>query len=481
MDPILLALILLFVVLAVAVLLTEKRVDSSATSGAMPVGLSDEDLISSFLRPPEQTKERLSDVRGMPDVVAEVEALLHRFANPEQYADLPPLSGILLIGDAGTGKTYLARAMAGEASCAFYALSLADLARPAVDTDGGSLVQRLFDEARENAPAIIFIDELNTGMMGDEQNPYRETLSDILVTMDGFDDRGDVLVVAATNDEENLDPALVRPGRFDHVVRLNPPDKQGRLDILEYYAARYKVGTEHLRSVAEMTAGFTGADLAHLLSDAKALAIRSGESAVTLAHLGDAYDRLAIGGGNRFSLTGELRRMVCLHEAGHAFVAHYFNQPLQRISLVGRGGSLGYVLFHHNDEQMVQTREACMADLAIVMGGRAAELVFLGQELSSTTGDLQRARHLAFSMVFRWAMAEGKIFFNPEDRRVAHHAQLFMAEGLERARRIIAANQETVERLAAFISEREVVSADELKEFLADLPIVTVESGGTGN
>src|SRR5690606_17535615 len=325
--------------------------------------------------------------------------------------------GVLLVGPPGTGKTLLARAVAGEAGVTFFSISGSEFVEMFVGV-GAARVRDLFEQAKANAPCIVFIDELDAlgkargvgGIMGGHDE-REQTLNQLLVEMDGFDPRTGVIIMAATNRPEILDPALLRPGRFDRQVVVDRPDKRGREAILRVHAAGIKLAPEvELSEVAKRTPGFVGADLANLLNEAALLAARRDKSAVTMEEIDEAIDRVVAGLEKKSRLIDEReRRIVAYHEAGHAIVAERVEtaDPVHKISIIPRGVSaLGYTQQLPTDDRYLLRHQELLDRLAVLLGGRAAEELVFGEVSTGAGNDLERASEIARRMVTEFGMSE---------------------------------------------------------------------------
>jgi cell division protease FtsH len=365
---------------------------------------------------PSRPDVTFADVAGLDEAKQELSEIVDFLHTPERYraigARIP--KGILLMGAPGTGKTYLAKAVAGEAAVPFFTISGSQFVELYVGV-GAARVRDLFKQARENAPCLIFIDEIDavgrqrgTGL-GGGNDEREQTLNQILVELDGFAPDANVIVLAATNRPDILDPALTRAGRFDRQVVLDRPDIRGRLAILQIHARgkRLAPGVE-LESLAKQTAGLVGADLANLLNEAALLAARNNRQEIAAEDLDEAVDRV-IAGPQRKSriLTLAEKRRVAVHEAGHALVAHHLplTDSVTKISIVPRGMAGGYTRFAPDTDTTLHTRHELEQRLAAFLGGRTAELLFLGDVSTGAEDDIERATRMARQMVTRWGMS----------------------------------------------------------------------------
>ncbi|WP_344201360.1 ATP-dependent zinc metalloprotease FtsH [Aeromicrobium alkaliterrae] len=358
-----------------------------------------------------------ADVAGCDEAIEELGEIKEFLSEPAKFqavgAKIP--KGVLLYGPPGTGKTLLARAVAGEAGVPFYSISGSDFVEMFVGV-GASRVRDLFEQAKSNAPAIVFIDEIDavgrhrgTGM-GGGHDEREQTLNQLLVEMDGFDVRGGVILIAATNRPDVLDPALLRPGRFDRQIGVEAPDLKGRETILKVHARGKPIGPDvDLGSVAKRTPGFSGADLANVLNEAALLTARNNEKVITNETLDEAIDRVMAGPQKRTRLMNEHERLVtAYHEGGHALVAAALPQsdPVHKITILPRGRALGYTMVLPDEDKYSQTRAELQDKLAYMMGGRAAEELVFHNPTTGAGNDIEKATGLARAMVTQYGMSE---------------------------------------------------------------------------
>jgi cell division protease FtsH len=365
------------------------------------------------------TKVTFKDVAGVDEAKSELQELVAFLRDPASFGRLGARipKGILLIGPPGTGKTLLARAVAGEAGVPFFSISGAEFVEMFVGV-GAARVRDLFEQARKAAPCIIFIDELDA--LGRSRGPgafggydeKEQTLNQLLAELDGFDPTTGVILLGATNRPEVLDPALLRPGRFDRQVLVDRPDRSGRLEILKVHVAKIRLESGlDLDQVAGLTPGFTGADLANLVNEAAIMATRRGAEAVTLADFTAAIERIVAGLEKKSRVLGqEERRRVAYHEMGHALVAASLPgvDPVHKVSIIPRGvGALGYTMQRPTEDRFLLARHDLANRIAVLMGGRASEaLIFDGEVSTGAADDLQRATEIALQMVTRFGMDE---------------------------------------------------------------------------
>ena len=357
------------------------------------------------------------DVAGISEAKEEVWELVEFLRNPEKFRDLGATipRGVLMVGAPGTGKTLLARAIAGESNASFYSISGSDFVEMFVGV-GASRVRDMFEQAKRTAPSLIFIDEIDAvgrqrGYgMGGGNDEREQTLNALLVEMDGFENNSNVIVIAATNRADILDPALLRPGRFDRQVVVNLPDVRGREQILQVHARKVKMAPGvSFERIARGTSGFSGAQLANLVNEAALLAARKGLKEITEAELEEARDKVSWGRERRSLAINERgRRITAVHEAGHAIclLKTPHSEPLHRVTIVPRGGALGMTMWLPSDDKMHQLRSEMLDQLVVAMGGRCAEQIVFGDVTSGATGDIKSATNLARRMVCEFGMSE---------------------------------------------------------------------------
>ncbi|MFN7944305.1 MAG: ATP-dependent zinc metalloprotease FtsH [Blastocatellia bacterium] len=451
-----------------------------------------------------QNKVTFADVAGVDEAEAELVEIVDFLKNPQKYQQLGGRipKGVLLLGPPGTGKTLLARAVAGESGVAFFSISGSEFVEMFVGV-GAARVRDLFEQARQKAPCIIFIDELDAigksraagrGML--MSNDEREqTLNQLLTEIDGFDSSKGVIIMAATNTPEVLDPALLRAGRFDRQVMVDRPDLQGREEILKVHARNVRLGDDaDLKTIAARTPGMVGADLANIINEAALLAARHGESAVSLHDLEEAIDRIMLGLEKKHRLMSAAEKeRVAFHETGHALVALTvaFADPVHRVSIIPRSiGALGHTLQLPTQERFLMTQPEIEDQLAVMLGGRAAEeIIYDGVISTGATNDLERASELARQMVTRFGMSErlGHLTYGhpvssrflpstltAEERNYSEHtAELIDAEvrqivddAYQRVREILTRRHDELERIAQELIRRETLDRAELDRLL---------------
>lgn len=446
------------------------------------------------------TGTTFKDVAGADEAKAELEEIVDFLKRPERYAEIGGRipKGVLLVGAPGTGKTLLARAVAGEAGVPFIRLSGADFVEMFVGV-GASRVRDLFKQAREKSPSIVFIDELDAigrsrATAGIANNDEREqTLNQMLVEMDGFDAATGVIVLAATNRPEILDPALLRPGRFDRQVLVDKPDLAGREQILSLHARKVKLHPEvDLSRVARATAGLAGADLANLVNEAALLAVRAGRPVVTQEDFSEAIEKAIAGLSrkNRCLDEGE-RRVVAFHETGHAIAAHLTEgaDPVEKISIVPRGmNALGYTLQLPSEERFLLTRTELLGQIDVLLAGRAAEEISFGDISTGAASDLARAADIVRKMITDYGMSDrfrnvylpsrrGATMLDTagiSQREYSESTQTYVdeetariiAERYQRVLALLGERKETLERIAQELLKREVLDREQFVELM---------------
>ena len=441
-----------------------------------------------------------ADVAGIDEAVEELVEVKEFLAEPARFeavgARIP--KGVLLFGPPGTGKTLLARAVAGEAGVPFFSISGSDFVEMFVGV-GASRVRDLFNQAKSQAPAIVFVDEIDAvgrhrgAGLGGGHDEREQTLNQLLVEMDGFDTSKGVILIAGTNRPDILDPALLRPGRFDRHIAVDPPDLQGRKAILAVHAKGKPIdpGVD-LALLARRTPGFTGADLANVLNEAALLAARRGSTTVFSADIEAAVERVMAGPEKKARVMSDReKRVVAYHEAGHALVGHVVphGDPIHKVSIVSRGRALGWTLALPEEDRILHTRSELLDTLAMLLGGRGAELLVFRDPTTGAQNDIERATQIARSMVTQWGMSEalGPVQFGPGDgdvfvgrdgsnareysesmaTRIDAEVTRLVEEAQARARSVLEAERATLDRLAAALVERETLAEDELTDIFA--------------
>lgn len=441
-------------------------------------------------------KTRFSDVAGADEEKEEVKELVDFLKNPKRFADMGAKipRGVLLVGPPGTGKTLLARAVAGEANVPFYSISGSEFVEMFVGVGAGR-VRDMFKTAKQNAPCIIFIDEIDavgrqrgTGV-GGGHDEREQTLNQLLVEMDGFEGNEGVIVLAATNRADVLDPALLRPGRFDRQIHVSNPDRRARAQILAVHARNKKLALDvDFDNIARRTPGFSGAQLANVLNEAALLAVRLGHNVITLEDVDEAIDRV-IGGPAKKSrkYTEKERKLVAYHESGHAIVGLTLEDAnqVQKVTIVPRGDAGGYNLMTPKDETYFETKQQLLAEIAGFMGGRVAEEIFFGDISSGAANDIQQATRIARMMVTELGMSElGPIKYDSGQNAVflgrdysqlsnTHSGQIafeidqqvrkIIDDAHQEATDIINANKDKLETIANALLEYETLNAEQIQ------------------
>ncbi len=379
----------------------------------------------------EKRKTTFDDVAGADEEKEELAEIVEFLKDPKKFDQLGARipKGVLLVGPPGTGKTLLARAVAGEAGVPFLSISGSDFVEMYVGV-GASRVRDLFDKAKRQAPSIIFIDEIDAvgrhrgAGMGGGHDEREQTLNQLLVEMDGFGANEGVIVIAATNRPDILDPALLRPGRFDRQVTVNYPDQKGRVAILKVHAKGKPIGPDvDFESVAHATVGFTGADLENLLNEAALLAARRGKKAITMAEVDEAALKVEVGGEKKsHKMSESAKKLTAFHEAGHAVSSYYLEHkdPVHQISIIPRGLAGGYTLYRPVEDKTYTSKNELLDNLVSLLGGRVAEELVLGDISSGASNDIQRATQIARDMVTKYGMSDkiGPIFFGSDNNEV---------------------------------------------------------------
>jgi cell division protease FtsH len=449
----------------------------------------------------DEVKVKFGDVAGVDEAREELMEIVEFLRNPRKYTNLGGKipKGVLLVGPPGTGKTLLARAVAGEAHVPFFSLSGSEFVEMFVGV-GAARIRDLFQQAEAKAPCIVFIDELDALGKTRVQSPMgsheerEQTLNQLLAEMDGFDSRKGVIIMAATNRPEVLDPALLRPGRFDRQVLVDKPDIRGREAILRIHAKGVKTAQDvDLRVVAARTAGFAGADLANLVNEAALLAARSDKPEVGMRDFESAIDRLIAGLEKKRVMSPKEREIVAYHESGHAIVASVLPglDPVHKISIVQRGfGALGYTMQLPLEDRYLLTRGDLLSQLAVLLGGRTAEEIALSDISTGAQNDLQRATDMARAMVTEFGMSdelgavnydgnksrmrfldlpgqERGLYSEPTAEKIDSEIKRIVTDAHDKARSILSTNRDKLERVTRRLLEVEVMEGDELRQLLA--------------
>jgi cell division protease FtsH len=451
----------------------------------------------------QQKKATFKDVAGTDEAKEELQEIIEFLKDPQKFQKLGGRipKGVLLVGPPGTGKTLLARAIAGEANVPFFSISGSDFVEMFVGV-GASRVRDLFEQGKKNAPCIIFIDEIDAvgrhrgAGLGGGHDEREQTLNALLVEMDGFESNEGVILIAATNRPDVLDPALLRPGRFDRRVVVARPDVKGREEILRVHTRKVPIGDDvDLSIIARGTPGFSGADLANLVNEAALWAARQNRKFVTMADFEMSKDKVLMGVERKsMILSDEEKKNTAYHEAGHALVAAMTPgaDPVHKVTIIPRGMALGLTMQLPEADKHTYTREYLEAMLAVLMGGRSAEEIFLGHITTGAGNDIERATDIARNMVCEWGMSElGPLAFGKKDeaiflgREIAQHrdysedtaiqidkeVRRIVNAAYEKARGTLSDNRDVLERIAQALLEREVIDAAEVKLLMEGKPL----------
>jgi len=454
----------------------------------------------------EKGRVTFNDVAGVDEAKQELVEIVEFLKHPKKFADLGAKipKGILLVGPPGTGKTLLARAVAGEAGVPFFSISGSEFVEMFVGV-GASRVRDLFDTAKKNAPCLVFIDELDAvgrqrgAGLGGGHDEREQTLNQLLVEMDGFETNSGIIVMAATNRPDVLDPALLRPGRFDRKVVVERPDLVGREEILRIHARNKPLQGVDLKVLAKRTPGFAGADLESLLNEAAILAARKGAKKITMLECEEAIDRVIMGPEKKKRvLTQEDVEVFAYHEAGHAVVSYYLpdSDPVHKISIIGRGQAAGYTMYLPETERYVMTKSKLLTELTSMLGGRAAEILAFNEASTGAQNDLERSTKIARKMVMEWGMSdklgpltfgnpggEELVFLGRDISRDRNFSEQIAAaidnevrsiiEGCyQKALDILTEHRDRLDALVAVLKEKETITREEFEAIMEgrDLP-----------
>ncbi len=471
-----------------------NRMQGGGKGGAMGFGKSRAKLLTE-----KQGRVTFDDVAGIDEAKEELEEIVEFLRNPQKFSRLGGKipKGALLVGPPGTGKTLLARAIAGEAGVPFFSISGSDFVEMFVGV-GASRVRDMFEQAKKNAPCIVFIDEIDAvgrarGVgMGGGNDEREQTLNQLLVEMDGFEANEGVIIVAATNRKDVLDPALLRPGRFDRQIHVPNPDIKGREKILTVHARKVPVGPDvDLRIIARGCPGFSGADLANLVNEAALMAARMGRRFVTMVDFEQAKDKVMMGAERRsMVLTADQKEKTAYHEAGHAIVGMALPKcdPVYKATIIPRGAALGMVVSLPEMDRLQMHKDEAKQRIAMTMAGKAAEIIKYGEEgvSSGPVGDIQQASGLARAMVMRWGMSDkignidyaeahegyqgntGGFSVSAETKKMIEaEVKTLIDEGYDLARKVLLEKAEDFERLAKGLLEYETLTGDEIRKVIA--------------
>ncbi|HEX6130865.1 MAG TPA: ATP-dependent zinc metalloprotease FtsH [Actinomycetota bacterium] len=450
----------------------------------------------------DQPKTTFADVAGLDEAIEELQEVKDYLQHPGKFqamgAKIP--RGVLLFGPPGTGKTLLARAVAGEAGVPFFSISGSDFVEMFVGV-GAARVRDLFEQAKASAPAIVFVDEIDAvgrhrgAGLGGGHDEREQTLNQLLVEMDGFDQRSTVILMAATNRPDILDPALLRPGRFDRQVVVDRPDLEGRKAILRVHAKGKPLGPNvDLDVLARRTPGFTGADLSNVINEAALLAARRSKRGITMSEIEEAVDRVMAGPERKSRIMDERERLlIAYHEAGHALVAHVLpnTDEVHKITVIPRGRALGYTLTLPEQDRFLMTREQMRDELAMLMGGRVAEELTAGDVTTGAANDIERATKVARQMVTEYGMSDtigprtlgqkqGEVFLGRDLTsqpdysdavafEIDQEVRLLIDEAHDVALEVLTEHRAKLDALSALLLERETLDREEVERFFADV------------
>jgi len=465
-----------------------------AGKGAMSFGKSKAKMLSR-----EKNRITFKDVAGVEEAKDEVEELVEFLKDPKRFQKLGGRipKGVLLVGPPGTGKTLLARAIAGEADVPFFSISGSDFVEMFVGV-GASRVRDMFEQGKKNAPCIIFIDEIDavgrhrgTGL-GGGHDEREQTLNALLVEMDGFDTQEGVIIIAATNRPDVLDPALLRPGRFDRQITVNLPDVKGREQILKVHAKRVKVGEGvDLAVIARGTPGYSGAELANVVNEAALLAARRGMKAITLVEFEEARDKVRWGRERRsLAMSDKEKENTAYHEAGHALLCELVDNmdPLHKVTIIPRGPALGLTMYLPEADQYTNRRKELLDRLVVIMGGRVAEEIVFGDVTNGASSDIRHATSISRKMVCEWGMSEkmgmveygaheehvflGRDFGKNRDyseataQEIDHEVRTLCDDAYVRAKELLSANREKLEYIAKALLEFETLDGNQIRDII---------------
>ena len=481
----------------------------SGGRGAMSFGRSKARLISE-----ETAKVTFEDVAGVDEAKEELSEVVDFLREPRKFTRLGGRipKGVLLVGSPGTGKTLLARAVAGEAGVPFYTISGSDFVEMFVGV-GASRVRDLFAQGKKNAPCLIFIDEIDAvgrqrgAGLGGGHDEREQTLNQLLVEMDGFESNEGVILVAATNRPDVLDPALLRPGRFDRQVVVPSPDLRGREHILKVHSRKTPLAPEvNLETLARGTPGFSGADLENLVNEAALQAAKAGKDQVDMSDFEEAKDKLIMGGRERRSLilSDDEKKTTAYHEGGHALVAKLLpgTDPVHKVSIIPRGRALGVTMQLPGEDRHNYSKQFLLNNMAVLMGGRCAEEIVLDQLTTGASNDIERATKTARNMVCMWGMSEklGPLSFGDSQEQVFLGKELihnkdygeetaklidaevrrFVEEAYERATKLLKGNLEALEAIAKALLDRETITGDDIDVLMEGKELPPMPSATSG-
>ncbi|MEJ2471381.1 MAG: ATP-dependent zinc metalloprotease FtsH [Desulfuromonadales bacterium] len=482
------------ILLLIAVWIFFMRQMQSGGGKAMSFGKSRAKLLSE-----SQAKVTFNDVAGIDEAKDELEEVVSFLKDPKKFSRLGGRipKGVLLVGPPGTGKTLLGRAIAGEAGVPFFSISGSDFVEMFVGV-GASRVRDLFVQGKKNAPCIIFIDEIDAvgrhrgAGMGGGHDEREQTLNQLLVEMDGFESNEGVILIAATNRPDVLDPALLRPGRFDRQVVVPRPDVRGRLKILQVHARKVPLGKDvDLEVVAKGTPGFSGADLENLVNEAALLAARANKNEVTREDMERAKDKVMMGAERRsMVITEEEKKVTAYHEAGHALVAMFTPgaDPVHKVSIIPRGRAMGVTMYLPEEEKYNETKDGLNIKICTLLGGRVAEELIFDSVTSGASNDLERATSIARKMVCEWGMSdklgplafgekEGEVFLGRDYGHVKNYSEAtaiaideeirrIVEENYARTTEVLSQHKDALVKVSETLLERENMDGSEIKAMI---------------
>ena len=483
--------ILLIFLLIWFVLIRQIR---SAGKGAMSFGKSKAKMLNK-----DKNKTTFKDVAGVEEACEEVSELVDYLKDPKKFQKLGGKipKGILMVGPPGTGKTLLARAIAGEADAGFFSISGSDFVEMFVGV-GASRVRDMFEQARKSTPCLVFIDEIDAvgrsrgHGLGGGNDEREQTLNALLVEMDGFDTQDGIIIIAATNRPDVLDPALLRPGRFDRQLTVNLPDIRGREDILKVHAKNVKLSElADLSVIARGTPGFSGAELANLLNEAALLAARTNKKSIGMIELEEARDKVRWGRERRsLAMSDDDKKITAWHEAGHAIINVLLDKchPLHKVTIIPRGQALGATMSLPKDDVLNRQSQEMCDTIAMTMGGRIAEEILTGDISTGAAGDIQQATNMARAMVTQWGMskklgmvlygegdeyvflgkdlAQGKTYSEQTAQEIDTEVRRLVDEGYQRASKLISDNRDKLELIANALLEYETLDGQQVEDIV---------------
>jgi cell division protease FtsH len=439
------------------------------------------------VEPSSKSSVTWADIAGVDDAAAELQEVVDFLRDPGRFSKLGARvpKGILLYGPPGTGKTLLAKAVAHASGSTFYSQSASAFVEMFAGL-GAARIRKLFDRARKHAPAIVFIDELDAvGMKRSGSSFNREhdqTLNQLLVELDGFNNSAQVVIIAASNRLEDLDPALLRPGRFDRQILVGEPDLAGREAILVVHTRGKPLADDvDLAALARQTAGLTGADLANLCNEAAIFAGRAGQEQIRDQDFEDAFERVVAGLRQRKTMTEKEKRVVAYHEAGHALMSHLVGepQPVQKVTIVSRGIALGYTLHTPQEDRFLSTKEELIDRMKVLLGGRAAEQIVFGAVTNGASNDLERVTSIARAMIFEYGMGDevssrtlraDNYALSEETKRLRDEEQARLTDqAYAETVRLISKHRGTLDRVTADLLEKETLNRAELEALLGNI------------